>query len=163
MGMGGGAGAQAPSLEERARFFMQANPGASRSQIYDMARSGLSPMQYENYSIGQKMVRGDGKNDPGAMADVRRYGMQMSNLAQGGLLARGMGQLNQALNTPAMAPGLQARMGARMGVAMTPEQQAAMEQQAALQQASTRVGLTNQTRQGLVNAQRDMRFGGINV
>lgn len=138
MGMGGGGGAAPPA--------------------------GLTPMQQRNFNISKDMVRGNAKyGDPGAMADVRQYGMQMSNLAQGGLLARGMGQLNQALNTPAMAPGLQARMGARMGVAMTPEQQAAMEQQAALQQASTRVGLTNQTRQGLVNAQRDMRFGGINT
>ena len=124
--------------------------------------AGLSPLQQRNYNIGKDMVRGNAKyDDPGAMADVRKYGMQMSNLAQGGLLARGMGQLNQAMNTPNLAPGIQARMAGRMGVAPTPEEQAAMQQQAALTNVSANVGLANQTRTGLVNAQRDMRFGGV--
>ena len=138
MGMGGGGGAAPPA--------------------------GLSPLQQTNFNLAKQMVRGNAAyNDPGAMADVRRYGMQMSNLAQGGLLNRGMNQLNQAMNTPDLAPGIQARMAGRMGAVADPEQQAAMDQQAALMNTSNRVGLTNQTRTGLVNAQRDMRFGGINT
>lgn len=164
MGMGGGGGgAASPSLEERGQMYLMANPGASRADAYKAAQSGLSPLQYDNYSIGQKMVQGDGKNDPGARRDVKRYGLQMSNLAQGGLMVRGLGQLRDTLDAPSLAPGIQNRMASRMGVMASPEQQAAMDQQAALSQASTRVGLTNQTRMGLANAQRDMRFGGINV
>lgn len=126
--------------------------------------AGLSPMQQANFNISKQMVRGNKAfNDPGAMADVRQYGLQMSNLAQGGLLARGMKQVDQVLDAPAMGQGMMLRAGQRMGVAMSPEEQAAMDQQQALMQASNRVGLTNQTRQGLVNAQRDMRFGGINL
>lgn len=162
MGMGGGGGAAAPSMEQKMMAARIMNPGASGGELWDAASSGLSGMQYENYRIGQQMVRGNGK-DPGAMADVKRYGLQMRDMAQGGLMVRGMGQLNQALNAPNLAPGIQNRMASRFGVQATPEQQAAMNQQAALAQASNRVGLSNQVRSGLANAQRDMRFGGINV
>lgn len=137
MGMGGGGGAAPPA--------------------------GLSPLQQANFGIGKNMVRG-GANSIGAMQDARQYGMQMSNLAQGGLLSRGMGQLQTAMNqSQNLAPGMQARMAGRMGVAADPEQMAALQQQQALSSASTRVGLTNQTRAGLVNAQRDMRFSGIQI
>lgn len=162
MAMGGGSGAAAPTMEQKMMAARIMNPSASGGELWDAASSGLTGMQYENYRIGQQMVRGNGK-DPGAMADVKRYGLQMRDLAQGGLMARGMGQLNQALNAPDLAPGIQNRMASRFGVQATPEQQAAMNQQAALAQASNRVGLANQTRTGLANAQRDMRFGGINV
>lgn len=162
MGMGGGGGAQGPSPEQRGYYYQQLNPGASQGEAWNFAMSNLSPLQYEQSQIGKQMVYGTGK-DPGAMQDVKRYGLQMSNLAQGGLMVRGMGQLRDTLNAPSLAPGMQARMAGRMGVTATPEQQAAMNQQQALTQASTRVGLANQTRLGLANAQRDMRFGGINV
>ena len=165
MGMGGGGGgAASPSLEERGQMYLMANPGASRADAYKAAQSGLSPLQYDNYLIGQKMVQGDKKlGDPGARLDVKRYGLQMSDLAQGGLMVRGLGQLKDVLDAPSLAPGIQTRMASRMGVMASPVQQAAMDQQAALSQASARVGLTNQTRRGLANAQRDMRFGGINI
>lgn len=163
MGGGGGGGAASPSPEERYYWYSQANPNWSKGESYDAAMSNMMPMQYENWRIGQQMVRGT-RQDPGAIQDLKRYGMQMSNLAQGGLMVRGMGaggQFQQAMNAPNLAPGIQARMAGRMGVTATPEQQAAMNQQQALTQASTRVGLANQTRLGLANAQRDMRFGGL--
>jgi len=145
-------------------MYMMTNPGASRADAYKAAQSGLSPLQYDNFTIGQKMVQGDtALGDPGARRDVKRYGLQMRDLAQGGLMVRGLGQLNQVLDAPSLAPGIQNRMSGRFGVQATPEQQAAMDQQAALTQASTKVGLSNQVRTGLANAQRDMRFGGINV
>lgn len=165
MGMGGGGGgAAAPSLEERGQMYLMAHPGASYGEAYKAAQSGLSPLQYDNYTIGEKMVLGDKSvGDPGAKRDVKRYGLQMSNLAQGGLMVRGLGQLRESLDAPSLAPGIQSRMASRFGVQASPEQQAAMNQQAALMQASNRVGMTNQARMGLANAQSDMRFGGINV
>jgi len=103
MGMsGGGGGAASPSLEERGQMYLMANPGASRADAYKAAQSGLSPLQYDNYTIGRKMVQGDPKlGDPGARVDVKRYGLQMSNLAQGGLMVRGLGQLRDTLDAPA--------------------------------------------------------------
>lgn len=163
MGMGGGGGgAVVPTMEQKMMSARIMNPQASGGELWDAATSGLSGMQYENYRIGQQMVQGNGK-DPGAMRDVKRYGLQMRDLAQGGLMVRGLGQLNQVLDAPSLAPGIQNRMSGRFGVQATPEQQAAMDQQAALTQASTKVGLSNQVRTGLANAQRDMRFGGINI
>ena len=165
MGMGGsGGGATGPSLEERGQMYLMSHPGATYEEAYKAAQSGLSPLQYDNYSIGQKMVQGDKKlGDPGARRDVKRYGLQMSNLAQGGLMVRGLGQLRDVLDSPSLGPGIQDRMASRFGVQATPEQQSAMAQQAAMSQTSNKVMLTNQARMGLANAQRDMRFGGINV
>jgi len=117
MGMsGGGGGAASPSLEERGQMYLMANPGASRADAYKAAQSGLSPLQYDNYTIGRKMVQGDPKlGDPGARVDVKRYGLQMSNLAQGGLMVRGLGQLRDTLDAPSLAPGIQTRMASRSG------------------------------------------------
>lgn len=162
MGMGGSGGAAQPSIEQRYLATYAANPGASPAELEASVNSGLTGMQYANYSIGQQIVKGDGKN-PGAMRDVKRYGMQMRDLAQGGLMVRGLGQVRQALDAPNLAPGIQQRMGSRYGVQATPEQQAAMQQQSALTQASNRVGMTNMARAGLANAQRDIRFQGIGV
>lgn len=160
MGGGGGGAAGQPSLEERGYWFQQANPEWSQGQAWDAAMSQMNPMQYENWSIGKQMVRGT-RNDPGAIPDIKRYGLQMSNLAQGGLMVRGMDQLRQVYEAPDLSGGIQARMGARMGLAPTMEQQAAMNQQAALANTSSKVGLTNAVRANITNAQRDMRFGGL--
>lgn len=159
-GGGGGGGAGMPTTQEKMFWFSQANPEWSQGQVYDAAMSNMNPMQYENWNIGKQMVYGN-KNDPGAIPDIKRYGMQMSNLAQGGLMVRGMDQLRQVNAAPNLAPGIQNRMASRFGVQATPEQQAAMNQQAALTQASSKVGLANQVRTGITNVQRDMRFGGL--
>ena len=121
--------------------------------------AGLTPLQQANFGIGKNIVRG-GK---GAMQDVRQYGTTMSNMAQGGLLMAGLKQYDQAMGAPNLAPGIQSRMAGRMGVAASPEEQAAMQQQMALSSASNQVGMKNQVRAGLVNAQREMRFGGLGI
>ena len=123
---------------------------------------GLTPLQQANFGIGKNIVRG-GKGEIGAMQDVRQYGTTMSNMAQGGLLMAGLKQYDQAMGAPNLAPGIQSRMGSRMGVAASPEEQAAMQQQMALSSASNQVGMKNQVRAGLVNAQREMRFGGLGI
>jgi hypothetical protein len=123
---------------------------------------GLTPLQQANFGIGKNIVRG-GKGEIGAMQDARQYGTTMSNMAQGGLLMAGLKQYDQAMGAPNLAPGIQSRMGSRMGVAASPEEQAAMQQQMALSNASNQVGMKNQVRAGLVNAQREMRFGGLGI
>lgn len=116
--------------------------------------AGLSPLQKEQYEQGKALYRRYFQEG----APVAR---EMSDLAQGGLLMKGMKQVDEALAAPSAAPGMMARQAARMGVAIDPEQQAAMDQQRALTQASTGVRLRNSTRDAMVNTQRDMRFGGL--
>ena len=116
--------------------------------------AGLSPLQKQQYEQG-KALYGRFFREGAPIAK------EMSNLAQGGLMVRGLRQINEALEVPNVAPDMMARQAARMGVSMSPEQQAATDQQAALAQASTGVRLRNSTRDALVNTQRDMRFGGL--
>lgn len=118
--------------------------------------AGLSPLQRANFDVSQGQAKY-------AMGDVRRYGMQMRDLATGGLMGRGLQQMNRVLNAPSLAPGMQARTAARYGMVASPEQQQAMANQLAMSQASTEVALRNNTRNGLTNAMRDMRFGGLGV
>ncbi|MEY2680526.1 MAG: hypothetical protein RL661_757, partial [Pseudomonadota bacterium] len=154
-----------PTTKEAAWNYYLANPSASQGEIWNAAVSGMSPLQYDLSEISRKMVQGDGtrNGDPGARVDVKRYGLEMGQLAQGGLMTRGMAQLREVNEAPNLVPGIQSRMAGRMGVSPNQEQQAAMQQQAALTQASHKVGLANQTRMGLAEAQRNLRFGGINV
>jgi hypothetical protein len=75
----------------------------------------------------------------------------------------GLKQYDQAMGAPNLALGIQSRMGSRMGVAASPEEQAAMQHQMALANTANQVGMKNQVRAGLVNAQREMRFGGLGI
>lgn len=136
---------------------------------------GLSPLQQGNYDIGQQMIA---ENTPAANAAFSRYMMseklfnqalqqqrgfanQQADFARGGLMLAGMKQVNQALDGPNLAPGMQSRSLGRMGVSMDPAAQASFDQQQALMNASSQVGIKNQARFGLANAQREMRFAGI--
>jgi hypothetical protein len=137
--------------------------------------AGLSPMQQSNFDIGQQMMA---EATPGANAAFSRYMMseklfnnalqqqrgfanQQADMARGGLMTLGMAQVNKGLSGPNLAPGIQSRTLRRMGVQMTPEAEAAMAQEQALADASSRVGIKNQARFGLASAQRDMRFSGL--
>jgi hypothetical protein len=136
---------------------------------------GLGPLQQGNYDIGQQMIA---ENTPAANAAFSRYMMseklfnnalqqqrgfanQQADFARGGLMVKGLGQVDKALSGPNLAPGIQSRTLGRMGVQMTPEAEAAMAQQQALTSASSQVGIKNQARFGLASAQRDMRFAGV--
>ena len=157
MGMGGGGGGTAPP-------------------------AGLSPLQQQQFQQGNQLIT---QNTPMANVAMQRnlqaqqavnnflvnrakfndvqmgYANQQAKWARGGLMAQGLGQVNRALSGPSLAPGIQQRTGARFGVAADPSTQAAMDQQRALTETSARVGLGNQARFGLAQAQRDMRFGGM--
>lgn len=149
MGMGGGGGAAPPK--------------------------GLGPLQQGNFDIGQQMIA---ENTPAANAAFSRYMMseklfnqalqqqrgfanKQADFARGGLMMAGMKQVDQALDGPNLAPGMQARSLGRMGVSMDPSSQSAFDQQQAMMNASSQVGIKNQARFGLANAQREMRFAGI--
>ena len=143
---------------------------------------GISPLQQQQVAQGQFLID---QNTPMANVAMQRnlqaqqavnnfmanrakfndvqmgWNNQQAKWARGGLMAQGLGQVNRALSGPSLAPGMQQRMGARFGVAPDPTAQAAMDQQRALTEASTRVGLGNQARFGLAQASRDMRFGGM--
>lgn len=136
---------------------------------------GLGPLQQGNYDIGQQMMT---ENTPGANAAFSRYmaseklfnqalqqqrgfANQQADFARGGMMLAGMKQVNQALDGPNLAPGMQARSLGRMGVSMDPAAQAAFDQQQALANASSQVGIKNQARFGLAAAQRGMRFSGV--
>jgi hypothetical protein len=86
---------------------------------------------------------------------------EQANLASGGLLLKGMDEVDKALESPDLAPGIQARSAARYGISLSPDQQQANDNTAALTKASTGVMVRNNARSGLVNAQRGMLFGGI--
>jgi len=110
-------------------------------------------LQQETYGQGQQQV--DKFFRQGAP-----IAKEFSQLAQGGLVNRGMQALQPALERPDMAPGIIARDAARYGVLPTAEQTQDLNQQRALAKASSGVRLTNATRTGLVNAERDLRYGG---
>lgn len=160
MAAGGGGGA-AESPQSRAQTYFNANPNASREELMAIG-GGMTPLQYANFSNAKKLVEGT-KGAPGAFADVKNYGKMMTNMALGGLRSQGMQQLRLGLANSIDPIGMESRMASRFGVAATPEQFAMMGRQQQLDTTSTRVGLTNQTRAGLVNAQRDMRLGGIQI
>jgi hypothetical protein len=136
---------------------------------------GLSPLQQGNYDIGQQMIA---EATPTANAAFSRYMMseklfdqalqqqrgfadEQADFARGGLMVKGLAQVDKALSGPNLAPGIQSRTLGRMGVRMTPEAEAATAQQQALAKASSEVGIKNQARLGLASAQRDMRFAGV--
>lgn len=144
--------------------------------------AGLSPLQQQQFQQGNQLIN---DNTPMANIAMQRnlqaqqavnnfmanrakfsdaqmgYANQQAKWARGGLMAQGLGQVNRALSGPSLAPGMQQRTAARFGVAADPATQAALAQQQALTETSARVGLGNQARFGLAQAQRDMRFGGM--
>lgn len=117
-------------------------------------------MQRSNWDNAKNLVAGDEKQR-GAYTDVSKYGLQMQQLARGGLLNLGVNQLNQGLSAPSIGPGMAARNAQRYGVNLTPEQQSALKQQAAMTDASTRTAVLNQGRRGLYDTMMNMRFGGL--
>lgn len=143
---------------------------------------GLSPLQLQQYQQGRQLID---QNTPMANVAMQRnlqaqqaynsflanrnkfsdaqmgFANQQAKWARGGMMAQGLNQLNRGLNGPDLAPGLQARSAARMGMGIDPATQQALSSQQALSAASNRVGLANQTRLGLAQASRDMRFGGM--
>jgi hypothetical protein len=144
--------------------------------------AGLSPLQQQQFNQGNQLIN---QNTPMANVAMQRnlqaqgalnnfmanrakfndvqmgWENQQAKWARGGLMAQGLGQVNRALSGPNLAPGIQARTAGRMGIGMDQTTQAALAQQQALTSASTNVGLRNQARFGLAQAQRDMRFGGM--
>lgn len=144
--------------------------------------AGLSPLQQQQFQQGNQLIT---QNTPMANVAMQRnlqaqqavnnfmvnrakfndaqmgWNNQQAKWARGGLMMQGLGQVNRALAGPSLAPGMQQRTASRFGVAADPTTQAAMDQQRALTEASTRVGLGNQARFGLAQASRDMRFGGM--
>lgn len=117
---------------------------------------GLSPMQQELFNQGKTMVGDFFKT---AAPLVR----EQSNMAAGGLVNKGLQEVDKALAEPSITPGIQSRTAARYGVALTPDQQSAMDQTAALSRAATGVMVKNSARGALVNTQRDMVYGGVGV
>lgn len=115
---------------------------------------GLSPMQSELFRQGKVMVKD-------YFANTAPLVQEQANLAGGGLLIKGMKEVDKALESQNPAPGIQARSAARYGITLTPDQQEANDNAAALAKASTGVMVKNNVRNGLVNAQRGMTFGGI--
>lgn len=116
--------------------------------------AGLTPLQQQQFDQGTALY-------DRYFREGKPIAKEMAGLAQGGLMVRGLRQVNEALAAPSVAPGMMARAAARMGVTATPEQQAAMDQQRALAQASTGVRLRNAARESLATSQQDMRFGGL--
>lgn len=117
--------------------------------------AGLSPLQAEQSNQGKALVNR-------FFAEGAPVATEASNLARGGLLVKGMKQVDAATNpvNQNVMPGIMARESARFGVQADPAQQAAMQQQQALAAASSGVRVRNAARAGLVNAEQDMRFGG---
>ena len=144
--------------------------------------AGLSPLQQQQFQQGNQLIT---QNTPMANVAMQRnlqaqqavnnflanrakfsdtqmgFANKQAQWARGGLMAQGLNQVNRSLSGPSLAPGMQQRTAARFGVAADPTTQSAMDQQRALTEASTRVGLGNQARFGLAQASRDMRFGGM--
>jgi hypothetical protein len=117
-------------------------------------QKGLSPMQSELFRQGKVLVKDYFEN-------TAPLAQEQANLATGGLLLKGMSAVDQALETPNPAPGIQARSAARYGISLTPDQQAANDNASALTKASTGVMAKSNARSSLVNAQRGMTFGGV--
>lgn len=145
-------------------------------------QAGLTPLQQQQMQQGQQLID---QNTPMANVMMQRNLMgqqavnnfltsrnkftdfqqkfvgQQANWARGGMMAQGLNQMRQGLNGPDLAPGIQSRMGARMGIGMDPNTAAQVASQQALSSTSNKIGLANQARYGLAQAQRDMRFGGM--
>lgn len=143
---------------------------------------GLSPLQLQQYQQGRQLID---QNTPMANVAMQRnlqaqqgynnflanrnkfadaqmgFANQQAKWARGGMMMQGLRQANQAISAPDLAAGLQSRAVSRMGIGVDPTAQQALSSQQALAAASNRVGLANQTRLGLAQASRDMRFGGM--
>lgn len=89
------------------------------------------------------------------------WDQSQANWARGGLLRQGLHQLSTGLQQSPDQAAMQARSMGRLGLEMSPEQAQRLQEEQALGKTSSTVGLSNATRLGLSNAQRDMRFGGL--
>lgn len=133
-------------------------PGISGPTPMEMNQRAMADTLWNNY---YNRAMPQMANQIGSGARLSQLMVQQNQMGRGGLMARGMQQVNQALAPQAgLVAGMQSRNAARMGVQADPATQAAMNSQNALQQASTRVGLANQTRLNMDNAQRDLRYSG---
>ena len=170
MGMGGGA--SGPNPMEVAQNYYRNNPGASMDEL-QAVYGGMSPLAYRQGLIGKDMIK---ENSPMAEAMFQRtlnmekqtnaFGQRIGKFVQsqrdwanGGMMASGLGQVRRGLSVgQGIAEGVADRSMARFGVSMSPEAKAQMDEQMALNKASTQVGVTNKARVGLSTAARDMRF-----
>jgi hypothetical protein len=114
---------------------------------------GLGPSALANFNIGSSQVKA-------AMPDIQRYGMEMSGLATGGLLNKGLTQIQQGLSAPSIGSGIQTRTLQRYGATMPPAAQAELNSQNAVRTAASRVGISNNARDNLWEQQLGLEFGG---
>lgn len=170
--MGAGGGASGPNQMEVAQNYYRNNPGATMEELQAVG-GGMSPLAYRQGLIGKDMIN---QNSPMAEAMFQRtlnmekqanafnqrmgqYVQGQRDWANGGMLYAGLGQVRKGLNAgQGIAEGAANRSMSRFGVNMSPEAQAQMDQQMAMNKASTQVGVMNQARLGLSTAARDMRF-----
>lgn len=144
-------------------------------------QAGLTPLQLEQYQQGRTLID---QNSPmaGAMAQRaataeglydsflnsqdafmrsrHKFIGEQGKLARGGLLTKGMHQVGLGLARQPDMAAMQALTMGRFGVSPTADDQAELDRQQAAMRVANTVGLRNQARLGLANAQRDMRFGG---
>lgn len=159
MSMGGGGGSESPM--DRVNAAMAA--GITDRGMLEGIYNGMTPMSYTNYMNAKNLAIGGKGQPPGAFSDVKKYGLQMADMAKGGLLVRGLKDFQTASKVSATVPGAVERMAARYGVDASKEQGIGGKLNTINQDTASRVGLGNQVRRGLVDAQYGLRFGGISV
>lgn len=114
---------------------------------------GLGPSAQASFDIGQKQLNQ-------ALPDIKKYGLQMSKLATGGLLQQGMNAVDKSMNVPSVAPGMMDRTMARYGLAETPQMRSQLQNQNALADAANKVAVKNGSRDALWDQQMALQFGG---
>lgn len=159
MGMGGSGAAQ--SADSRIRAAMGA--GITDTNELFAIGQGMTPMSYANYQNAKGLALGGKGQPPGAFQDVQKYGLKMSGLANGGLMLKGLSELNSIPQTPSTTPGTINRMSARYGIDASQEHGPNGNLDTSVSDAANRVALNNQVRSSLNNAQMGMRFGGLST
>lgn len=114
---------------------------------------GLGPSALANFDIGSAQFQS-------AIPDIKRYGTEMSHLATGSLMAKGMAQVEQGLSAPSIAPGIQDRTLQRYGVTMPSTTGTELDSQNALRTAASHVGIANNARNSLWDQEMGLQFGG---
>ena len=148
MSMGGGGGGQQSPME---RMQMAMLAGVTDPAALEAISRGMTPMSYENYRQGKTIVGS-------AFPDVQKYGKQMLDLADGGLMSMGLARLKDV--KVKTTPGMTERIAGRYGAAMPTNPQVLST---SLSDASTQVGGSNTARYGLENAQSKLRLQGLQL
>lgn len=156
MGMGGNTGAtQSPTDRASAAY---AAGIKDPNELYAISR-GLTPMTYTNYNNARQLALGNRKvGDPGAYYDVNKYGMQMANLANGGLTVRAGKELASIPDTNAITQGAMERTAARFGV-----DPSSGDLDTSVTDAAAKVAADNSARDYIARTQMGLRLGGIQV